>query len=102
MIRVFITSALLFLLPFILFTIYATVMEYLAKPAASDATGQPDPGAASAWRNPPIAWMAGIGTTLVLGTLTYLALTTAPSGNPGGTYYPPTVKDGKLQPGYVD
>ncbi len=96
MIRVFVTSALLFLLPFVLFAIYATVMDFLSPPVAGGATRK------SAWTNPPIGWMTGIGTLLVLGTLVYLALTSSPAGPPGGTYHPPTVKDGKLQPGYVD
>lgn len=100
MIRVFLTSALLFLLPFILFAIYATVMDFLSAPvpgSTSTSTSRQ-----SAWTNPPVAWMAGIGAVLVLGTLIYLAATTAPAGPPTGTYHPPTVKDGKIQPGYID
>lgn len=96
MIRVFVTSALLFLLPFVLFAIYATVMDFLSPPGPDAAKRK------SAWTNPPMGWMTGIGTVLVLGTLMYLALTTGPAGPPDGTYHPPTVKDGKLQPGYVD
>jgi len=98
MIRVFITSALLFLLPFILFAIYATVSDFLRPPAP--ATSQPD--TTSAWTNPPIGWMAGIGAALVVGAFIYLTVTSGPTGGPGGTYHPPVMKDGKLQPGYID
>lgn len=98
MIRVFVTSALLFLLPFVLFAIYATVMDFLTVP---DGKGE-KAVARSAWTNPPLGWLTAIGSVLVVGTLIYLALTSGPAGAPGGTYHPPTVKDGKIQPGYVE
>ncbi|MEO0617653.1 MAG: DUF6111 family protein [Pseudomonadota bacterium] len=99
MIRVFITSALLFLLPFVLFAIYATVTDFLADAKDRDGSGAVKE---SAWSKIPLGWLTAISTVLVVGTLIFLALTGPEVGKPGGTYYPPTVKDGVVQPGYVE
>lgn len=95
MARILFASTLLFLLPFALFAVYAAVSDYLA-------ARKPGGQSTSAWQNPPIGRLAATGSVLVIGVILYLAATTTSGGRPGGTYHPPTVKDGKIQPGYVD
>ncbi|MGI9406293.1 MAG: DUF6111 family protein [Hyphomicrobiaceae bacterium] len=95
MMRLFVTCGLLFLLPFLLFAIYATVMDYLAM-------AKPGEQVASAWQNPPLGPLTFAGSFLVLATLIYLGVTSGSGHGTTGTYHPPTINDGKVQPGYVE
>lgn len=95
MIRVMIENFLLFFLPTALYLAYRYIQRARAKDAA-DATG------GQAIRNDindaPFLWLFLTGAGLVLATL--IAFGSTDGGKPGQTYYPPTVKDGKVIPGH--
>jgi hypothetical protein len=49
----------------------------------------------------PIFWLFGVGVVLMLCTLIYFVQFSG-AGKPGQTYFPPSVKDGKIVPGHFE
>jgi len=87
MLRIVLINLLLFMLPFLLYALYAWFMR-----GEASAGGVLD--------DAPIAWLLIAGAVIVLGAIGYFI---SFEGMPAkGTYHAPTVKDGKVVPGYVD
>jgi hypothetical protein len=82
MIRVVIENIVLFLLPMVLYILYAAVVRTDGQKVLDDA---------------PVFWLATGGILLVLIVMVVFANT--PGGRPDQHYEPPVFKDGKLQPG---
>lgn len=95
MIRVMAENLLLFLLPTVLYLAFRYVQRVRAR--------SPDAGSAgkairSDLNDAPFLILFITGAALVLATL--IAFGSTDSGKPGQTYYPPTIKDGKVIPGH--
>ncbi len=87
MLRIVLVNLLLFLLPFLLYAIYAWFKR-------DGATG------AAILDDAPIAWLLTAGAALVLGVIVYFI--SFEGGKPGQTYHPAVVRDGKIEPGHID
>ncbi len=88
MVRIFLTSLLLFLLPLLLYVLYVWLeRRELPQGATLD--------------DAPIAWLLIAGTALVIGALIYyfISFEGAP---PGGLYHPPSFSDGQIEPGRIE
>ena len=88
MIRIVAENILLFLLPTIVYVAYI----YL--------TREEKPGAARVLDDAPLIWLFVAGAILVVITLATFGSVTG--GKPGGTYTPPSMKDGRIEPGHID
>jgi hypothetical protein len=89
MIRIVAENILLFLLPTIVYIAYV----YL--------TREDGPGAARVLDDAPLIWLFIAGAVLVVVTLASFGSVTS-GGKPGGVYTPPSIKDGRIQPGHID
>lgn len=85
MIRILIENLLLFLLPTAIWCTYA----YLTR----DET----PGMSRVLDDAPLIWLAAAGAALVFAML--LAFGSTSGGKPGQAYEPPSIKDGRIEPG---
>ena len=88
MIRIVAENILLFLLPTIVYIAYV----YL--------TREERPGAARVLDDAPLIWLFIAGAVLVVVTLASFGSVTG--GKPGGVYTPPSIKDGRIEPGHID
>ena len=84
MARVVLINLFLFLLPLILYGIYAYVVHKNRKPG-------------EIWNAAPINWLFFLGTLMVFGTLMYFV--SFQGGGTDGQYKPAVYKDGVLQDG---
>ena len=88
MIRIVAENIALFLLP----TIVYIAFIYL--------TREDKPGATSILDDAPLIWLFVAGAVLVVVTLATFGSVTG--GKPGQVYTPPSLKDGRIEPGHLD
>ena len=88
MIRIVVENILLFLLP----TIVYIAFIYL--------TREEKPGASSVLDDAPLIWLFLAGAVIVVVVLVTFGSRTG--GIPGQTYTPPSLKDGRIEPGHLD
>jgi heme A synthase len=88
MIRIVAENIALFLLP----TIVYIAFIYL--------TREDKPGATSVLDDAPLIWLFVAGAVLVVVTLATFGSVTG--GKPGQVYTPPSLKDGRIEPGHLD
>ena len=88
MIRIVAENIALFLLP----TIVYIAFIYL--------TREDKPGATSVLDDAPLIWLFVAGAVLVVITLATFGSVTG--GKPGQVYTPPSLKDGRIEPGHLD
>lgn len=88
MIRIVIENLLLFFLPTLAYVIYVSVTR------REDAAGK------RVLDDAPLLWLLIAGAALVVATLVIFGNTSG--GQPGQTYHPPVIKDGRIQPGHID
>ncbi|MEO8421679.1 MAG: DUF6111 family protein [Hyphomicrobium sp.] len=88
MIRIVAENIVLFLLP----TIVYIAFIYL--------TREEKPGASSVLDDAPLIWLFVAGAILVVATLATFGSVTG--GKPGQVYTPPSLKDGRIEPGHLD
>ncbi len=88
MIRIVAENILLFLLP----TIVYIAFIYL--------TREEKPEASSVLDDAPLIWLFVAGAILVVVTLATFGSVTG--GKPGQVYTPPSLKDGRIEPGHLD
>ena len=97
MIRVVIENLLLFLTPAFLYFAYVLITGGAQR-------GQSDGKSANAetdmFGGAPYIWLFFAGTALVL--LTLVAFSSNSGGKPGQHYAPPTMKDGRIEPGRME
>lgn len=96
MIRVVIENLLLFLTPAFLYFAYVLITRG-AEQSQSD--GQSANPAAHMFTGAPYIWLFFAGTVLVL--ITFAAFGSNSGGKPGQQYAPPTMKDGRIEPGQM-
>ena len=87
MIRIVIENVFLFLLPTLIY------VAYVALTRDDDRKGLLD--------DAPLIWLAAAGTAIVMITLTVVAFNATSGGRPDQIYEPPSMKDGKIQPGHM-
>jgi len=85
MIRVVIENVLLFLLPTVVYVIYVATTRSDSRKGILDGA--------------PFAWLMIAGTVLVLLVLATYGSDTG--GRPGQQYVPPSMKDGRIEPGQI-
>ena len=88
MIRIVAENIVLFLLPTIVYIAYI----YL--------TREDKPGASRILDDAPLIWLFVAGAILVVVTLATFGSVTG--GKPGQVYTPPSLKDGRIEPGHLD
>jgi Family of unknown function (DUF6111) len=88
MIRILIENALLFLLPTIIYVAYV----YMTRDEKAGGTHVLD--------DAPLLWLFLAGVLLIVVTL--VTFGSMSGGNPGQHYTPPSLKDGRIEPGHVD
>jgi hypothetical protein len=96
MIRVVIENLLLFLTPAFLYFAYVLITGGAEQGRTGDDTANP---AASLFDGAPFLWLFFAGTALVL--LMLVAFGSNSGGKPGQQYAPPTMKDGRIEPGHM-
>lgn len=85
MIRIVIENILLFLLPTVLYAIYVAATRNDTSKSILDGA--------------PLAWLMLAGSALVLIVLATYGHDEG--GKPGQTYVPPSMKDGRIEPGQI-
>ncbi len=85
MIRIVIENILLFLLPTVAYAIYVAATRGNSRKGIFDEA--------------PLAWLMLAGSVLVLGVLATYGSDTR--GKPGQVYVPPSMKDGRIEPGQI-
>ena len=88
MIRLIIENILLFLLPTILYVLYVMIRR----------SSERNNTVTRALESAPLVPLFATGFVLMIAVLAYFASQTG-SGQPGQTYRPPQIVDGKIQPG---
>ncbi len=96
MIRVVIENLLLFLTPAFLYFAYVLITGRAEQGQAGNDTANP---AANLFDGAPFVWLFFAGTALVL--LMLVAFGSNSGGKPGQQYAPPTMKDGRIEPGHM-
>jgi hypothetical protein len=86
MIRIVIENILLFLLPTVVYVIYVAATRGDSRKGIFDEA--------------PLAWLMLAGSVLVLAVLATYGSDTR--GKPGQVYIPPTMKDGRIEPGRIE
>jgi hypothetical protein len=88
MIRIVAENIVLFLLPTIIYVAYVYM------------TRDDKPGAMHVLDDAPLIWLFAAGAAVVVATL--LTFGSLSGGQPGQTYTPPVLKDGRIVPGHID
>jgi hypothetical protein len=88
MIRIVAENILLFLLPTIVYVAYIYM------------TREEKPGATRVLDDAPLIWLFVAGAALVVVTL--VTFGSISGGNPDQIYTPPSMKDGRIEPGHID
>jgi TRAP-type C4-dicarboxylate transport system permease small subunit len=88
MLRIVALNLTLLFLPSLIYGVYVYLMRQDAPPDAP-------------LDEAPIFWLFGAGVALMFCTLIYFVQFSG-GGKPGQTYFPPTVKDGKVVPGHFE
>jgi hypothetical protein len=88
MIRIVAENILLFLLPTIVYVAYIYM------------TREEKPGAMRVLDDAPLIWLFVAGAALVVITLVSFGSVTG--GKPGQVYTPPSLKDGRIEPGHIE
>ncbi|KAB2941392.1 MAG: DUF6111 family protein [Hyphomicrobium sp.] len=88
MIRIVAENILLFLLPTIVYVAYVYM------------TREERPGAMRVLDDAPLLWLFVAGAALVIITLASFGSVTG--GKPGQVYTPPSLKDGRIEPGHIE
>lgn len=88
MIRIVAENILLFLLPTIVYVAYVYM------------TREERPGAMRVLDDAPLIWLFVAGAALVIITLASFGSVTG--GKPGQVYTPPSLKDGRIEPGHIE
>lgn len=87
MLRIIILNMVMFSLPFI---IYGGYMYLIGRHQSQK----------SIWRNAPVFWLFAAGILFML--IMIGSLVSFSGSKPGGVYYPPKYKDGKIEPGHIE
>ena len=87
MIRIVVENILLFLLPTIVYIAYVYM------------TREEKPGATQVLDDAPLVWLFVAGAVVVVFTL--VAFGSVSGGKPGQVYVPPSLKDGRIEPGHM-
>lgn len=87
MLRIVFLNILMFSLPFI---IYGGYMYFFGRHRS----------AKSMWRDAPVLWLFVAGMILMM--IMVGSLISFTGSKPGGVYYPPRYKDGKIEPGRIE
>jgi hypothetical protein len=95
MIRTVIENLLLFLLPTLAYAAWVLFTRWRVD--GNEETGQP---VVSVLDEAPFLWLFATGALIVVVTLA--AFGSNSGGKPGQHYQPPTMKDGKIEPGHID
>lgn len=93
MIRVVIENVLLFLLPSLAYLTYA----WLTRPRPAEGRGDSNTRFGDVVNDAPLLWLFSLGALLVVMTL--IAFGHTAGGRPGEIYVPPSMKDGRIDPG---
>lgn len=88
MIRIVVENILLFLLPTIIYVAYVYM------------TREEKPGAIRVLDDAPLIWLFVAGALIVL--ITLLTFGSISGGKPGQIYFPPALKDGRIEPGHLE
>lgn len=97
MIRIVIENLLLFLLPTFLYLAYAILTREDPAPDAGSRSGT---AARRAFDDAPLLYLFGAGALLVVVVLVFFGSNTGSS--PDRAYVPPSMKDGRIEPGRFD
>lgn len=97
MIRSVIENLLLFLMPAFLYFAYILITRGAPESTAGDETANP---ASQLLEDAPYVWLFFAGTAVVL--LTLVLFGSNSGGKPGQHYIPPTMKDGRIEPGRIE
>lgn len=97
MIRVVIENMLLFLTPAFLYFAYVLITGGARQ---GETGGEGSQSAAGLFDGAPFVWLFFAGTALVL--LILVAFGSNSGGKPGQQYAPPTMKDGRIEPGRME
>ncbi len=92
MIRMVLENLLLFLLPTLVYLLYA----WMTRP---EGTAGPGKGSTPPLEDAPLLWLFATGAILVVTTLVLFQSNTG--GKPGQHYTPPSMQDGHIQPGEI-
>lgn len=98
MIRTIVENILLFLLPTFIYA--AWVLLGLARHTKDDGGGKGRP-VAGILDDAPLLWLFASGALLVIVTLAAFESSSS-GGKPGQHYQPPSMKDGKIEPGHIE
>jgi hypothetical protein len=96
MIRVVIENILLFLLPTLAYIGWVVI----ARPETLDRTEGGRIKATRLLNDAPLVWLTAAGTLLLVVALVFFGSTSG--GKPGQHYTPPSMKDGKIEPGHIE
>lgn len=97
MIRIVIENVLLFLLPTLLYVAYVAVMRSTAPDGSVPEAGAARPGLLD---DAPLLYLFAAGVGLVLVML--VAFGSTSGGKPNQSYTPPSIKDGRIEPGHTN
>ena len=86
MLRILVINSLMFVLPFLIYGAYF----YLSR---SEKDG------VVFWSEVPLLWLLGASTFLVFAAM--ILLVSFSGAEPGGTYIPPSMDSGIIQPGHI-
>ncbi len=100
MIRVVIENLLLFLTPAFLYFAYVLITGGVEEGSDGQTANQSGNPTADLLEGAPYVWLFFAGTALVL--LILVASGSNSGGKPGQHYAPPTMKDGRIQPGRME
>lgn len=96
MIRIVVENVLLFLLPTFLYLAY---VFFTRATSGKDENGDTAAAASSLLDDAPLLYLFAAGVLLVIATLVVFGSTTG--GKPNQPYVPPSIKDGRIEPGHV-
>jgi hypothetical protein len=96
MIRTVVENLLLFLLPTLIYVAWVLMTR---EQTTSDGAG-PGSGPSGILDDAPLLWLFALGAILVVVTL--IAFGTSSGGKPGQHYEPPSMKDGRIEPGHLE
>jgi hypothetical protein len=97
MIRTIVENMLLFLLPTFIYAAWVLLGQARHAKEKGDDNGRPVMGILD---DAPLLWLFASGALLVIVTLA--AFESSSGGKPGQHYQPPSMKDGKIEPGHIE
>ena len=98
MMKIVIENLLLFMLPTCVYLGYVLLTRQA--PPASGNKRQAELGTGGLLDDAPLLYLFAAGLVLVVGTLVFFQSSTG--GKPNQPYTPPSIKDGRVEPGHVN